>query len=126
MDAQLKDETLCDIIAEKRRLAKEIRDNHRGNYWDRQESIETAEDIEDEADRLDRAWMKMEIKIANLRTENAKLREALEELVANIEMRSSTFGFNVIVDTKTYLDAKIALATTRHLEAASLQDAPAN
>ena len=40
----------------------------------------------------------------------AKLREALEELVANIEMRSSTFGLNVMVDTKTYLDAKTALA----------------
>ena len=40
----------------------------------------------------------------------AKLREALAELVENIEMRSSTFGLNVIVDTKTYLDAKAALA----------------
>ena len=40
----------------------------------------------------------------------AKLREALDELVANIEMRSSTFGLNVMVDTKTYLDAKTALA----------------
>ena len=50
--------------------------------------------------------------IANLRKENAKLREALDELVANIEMRSSTFGLNVMVDTKTYLDAKAALATT--------------
>lgn len=42
----------------------------------------------------------------------AKLREALEELVANIEMRSSTFELNVMVDTKTYLDAKAALDTT--------------
>lgn len=42
----------------------------------------------------------------------AKLREALEELVANIEMRSSTFGLNVMVDTKTFLDAKAALAAT--------------
>lgn len=42
----------------------------------------------------------------------AMLRKALEELVANIEMRSSTFGLNVIVDTKTYLDAKTALAAT--------------
>ena len=40
----------------------------------------------------------------------AKLREALEELVANIEMRSATFGLNVMVDTKAYLDAKAALA----------------
>lgn len=38
------------------------------------------------------------------------MREALEELVANIEMRSATFGLNVMVDTKTFLDAKAALA----------------
>lgn len=41
---------------------------------------------------------------------SSKLREALEELIANIEMRSSTFGLNVMVDTKTFLDAKSALA----------------
>jgi hypothetical protein len=40
----------------------------------------------------------------------AAMREALEELIANIEMRSSTFGLNVMVDTKTFLDAKAALA----------------
>ena len=40
----------------------------------------------------------------------AALREALEELVANIEMRSSAFGLNVMVDTKTFIDAKSALA----------------
>lgn len=40
----------------------------------------------------------------------AALREALEELVANIEMRSSSFGLNVMVDTKTFIDAKAALA----------------
>ena len=38
------------------------------------------------------------------------MRDALEELVANIEMRSSTFGLNVMVDTKAFLDAKAALA----------------
>jgi hypothetical protein len=38
------------------------------------------------------------------------MREALEELIANIEMRSSTFGLNVMVDTKTFLDAKAALS----------------
>lgn len=37
-------------------------------------------------------------------------REVLEELIANIEMRSATFGLNVMVDTKTFLDAKAALA----------------
>ena len=40
----------------------------------------------------------------------AKTREALEGLIANIEMRSSTFGLNVMVDTKTFLDAKAALS----------------
>lgn len=48
-------ETIADIIAEKRRLAKEIRNNIRGDYWDRKKSIEMAEDIEDEADRLEAA-----------------------------------------------------------------------
>lgn len=41
---------------------------------------------------------------------DSKVREALEELLANIEMRSSTFGLNIMVDTKTFLDAKAALA----------------
>lgn len=41
---------------------------------------------------------------------SSKIREAFEELIANIEMRSSTFGLNVMVDTKTFLDAKAALA----------------
>ena len=53
------DETIADIIAEKRREAKEIRDNLSGDYWDRTESIETAEDIEDEADRLEAAEKRM-------------------------------------------------------------------
>ena len=40
----------------------------------------------------------------------AKLREALEELVSNIEMRASVFGIFSIIDRKTFLDAKAALA----------------
>lgn len=92
MDAQIKDETLCDIIAE--------------SYH----NTAATQYVRKLLDRLDRARMKMESEIANLRKENAKLRDALEELVANIEMRSSTFGLNVMVDTKTYLDAKTALA----------------
>ena len=40
----------------------------------------------------------------------AEIREALEELIANIEMRSFSFGLNVMVDTKTFLDAKTALS----------------
>ena len=39
-----------------------------------------------------------------------KMREALEGLITNIEMRSSTFGLDVMVDTKTFLDAKAALS----------------
>ena len=68
-------ETICDIIAEKRRLAKEIRDNANGTFWNKEES--KAEDLEYDADRLDRARMKMEIEMANLQKENAKLRDAL-------------------------------------------------
>ena len=41
---------------------------------------------------------------------NAKLREALEELVANIEMRANTIPLNAMVDTKAFLDAKAALS----------------
>ena len=70
-------ETIVDIIAEKRRLAKELRDTAKGVFWDREELESRADDLEDDADRLDRARMKMEIEIANLRKENAKLREAL-------------------------------------------------
>lgn len=40
----------------------------------------------------------------------AAIREALEELVANIEMRASTFDIFAIIDRKTFLDAKTALA----------------
>lgn len=94
MDAQIKDETLCDFIAE--------------SYH----NTAATQYVRKLLDRLDRARMKMESENANLRKENAKLRDALEELVANIAMRSSTFGLNVIVDTKTYLDAKTAIATT--------------
>lgn len=46
------------------------------------------------------------------RDEYAKLREALDELVANIEMRSSSFDIFSIVDRKAFLDAKAALAAT--------------
>lgn len=50
-------ETIADIIAEMRGIR--------------------VREFQDYADRLDRARMKMEIEIANLRKENAKLREAL-------------------------------------------------
>jgi len=42
----------------------------------------------------------------------AKLRKALDELVANLEMRASAFDVFSIVDRKVFLDAKAALAAT--------------
>ena len=79
MDRQ---ETITDIIAEKRRRADEIERDcaekmRRGEMVSDQYARELVADIRGEADRLDRARMKMEIEIANLRKENAKLREAL-------------------------------------------------
>ena len=38
------------------------------------------------------------------------IREALEELVANIETRASVFDIFSVIDRKTFLDAKAALA----------------
>ena len=38
------------------------------------------------------------------------LREALEKIVSNIEMRASVFDVFSIIDRKTFLDAKSALA----------------
>ena len=101
-------ETIADIIAEKRRRADVIErvvaeKMKRGGMISDQYARVLIADIRKEADRLEAAH-KREAGDA------AKLREALDELVANIEMRSSTFGLNVIVDTKTYLDAKAALA----------------
>lgn len=40
----------------------------------------------------------------------AAMREAMDELVANIEMRASAFGTFSIIDRKTFLDAKAALS----------------
>ena len=122
-------ETIADIIAEmRRRIAVKMSD-----AWYTQEEWRKL------CDRLEAAWKRERAKIeadalevggivesAHRRelSKNAsknradfgqlgncaKLREALDELVADIEMRSSTFGLNVMVDTKTYLDAKAALA----------------
>ena len=41
---------------------------------------------------------------------NKAIREALEEIVTNIEMRASLFDVFSIIDRKTFLDAKSALA----------------
>ena len=80
MGNELKDETLGDIIAEKRRSAEHIWNNLSTvpvRQWDQEAEIKS---LEDEADRLDRARMKMENEMANLRNENAKLREAVEQI----------------------------------------------
>ena len=78
-------------------------------YADRLKAAQKRERAKIEADALDVGGI---VEAARKRElgDAAKLREALEELVANIEMRSSTFGLNVMVDTKTYLGAKAALA----------------
>lgn len=81
MGNELKDETLCDIIAEKRRSAEHIRNNLSTvpvRQWDQEAEIKS---LEEEADRLDRARMKMEIEMANLRKENAKLSEAIVHMI---------------------------------------------
>lgn len=78
-------------------------------YADRLEAAHRRERAKIEADALAVGGI-VEAAHRRERSDAAKLREALEELVANIEMRSSTFGLNVMVDTKTYLDAKSALA----------------
>lgn len=119
MGNELKDESLCDIIAEKRRMAKNLRDTANGILWNRGEFESRADDLENEADRLDRARMKMEIEMANLRKENAKLREALVTVQnCDISKEEDCITF--------YRVCEDALATPRDLEAASLQDAPAN
>lgn len=122
MGNELKDESLCDIIAEKRRSAEHIRNNLSTvpvRQWDQQAEIKS---LEDEADRLDRTRMKMENEMANLRKENAKLRKALEKIV---ELTTPREGMNSI-GLQVQGEALTALATPRHLEAASLQDASAN
>lgn len=98
-------ETIADIIAEMRGIrVREFQD-----YADRFEAAIKRERAKIEADALEVGGI---VEAARKRElgDAAKLREALEELVANIEMRSSTFGLNVMVDTKTYLDAKTALS----------------
>lgn len=57
-------ETIADIAAEKRRIAKEVRDYvSNGDYWDKKKANETAEDLEEEADRLEAAWKRERAKI---------------------------------------------------------------
>lgn len=112
-------ETIADIVADMRGIrVREFQD-----YADRIEAAHKREKAAIEANALEVGGI---VEAAHRRElsknvsknkadfgqlgDAAKLREALEELVANIEMRSSTFGLNVMVDTKTYLDAKAALS----------------
>jgi hypothetical protein len=112
MEAQLRDEPLSGSIAEMRDLAE-----HRD--WHNHTGKSNRERVSDLADRLDRARMKMEIEIANLRKENAKLREAIVT-IQNCDINKEEDCYTL------YRVCDAALATPRHLEAASLQDAPAN
>lgn len=50
--------------------------------------------------------------VPSVPSNEAKLREALDEIVDNIEMRASVSDIFTIIDRKTFLDAKAALATT--------------
>ena len=70
-----KQETIADIAAEKRRIAKEVRDNaSNGDYWDKKEANETAEDLDEEADRLEAAYKR----------ETDALKQRVNELDAEI------------------------------------------
>lgn len=73
-------ETIADIAAEKRRIAKEVRDHaSNGDYWDKKKANETAEDLEEEADRLEAAH-KREIYEAERRANHAAMKNVSETL----------------------------------------------
>lgn len=75
-------ETIADIIAEKRRLAKEIRDDANGIFWNKEES--KAVDLEDDADRLEAARKRE-------RGDVAKLRDAIDYLCERMADMDATF-----------------------------------
>ena len=78
MDGQ---ETIADIAAEKRRTAKEVRDYaSSGDYWDKKKANEAAEDLEQEADRLEAANKRERGDCAKLREAISNLRTALKEI----------------------------------------------
>ena len=66
-------ETIADITAKMRNYSNACNDGYHTDYG------VVCTDMRNYADRLDRARMRMEIEMANLRKENAKLREALDE-----------------------------------------------
>lgn len=97
-------ETIADIAAEKRRIAKEIRDHaSNGDYWDKKRANETAEDLEEEADRLEAAH-KREC------GDCAKLREAVELILK--ERGILDFCHNNI-GSKTWKDWDVVYMTLR-------------
>lgn len=93
-------ETIADIIAEKRSEAKELRDTAKGVFWNRGELESRADDLEDEADRLDAAHKREKAAIEadalavggiveaarkRERGDSAKQREALKDIVRIVE-----------------------------------------
>lgn len=67
--------TISDIIAEKRRIAKSIRDEaSNGDYWDKKKANEEAEEYEWDADDIEAAYKR---ELGNAQ----KMREALEAVI---------------------------------------------
>lgn len=65
-------ETIADIIAKKRRIAKSIRDEaSNGDYWDKQKANEEAEEYEWDADDIEAAYKRA----------MGEVREAIELLI---------------------------------------------
>lgn len=96
MNAQLKDKNLCDIVAEKRRLAEQIRNNLSTvpvRRWDQQAEIKS---LEAEANRLEAA-LKRE------RGDCAKLREALKAAKQYLDGYSTN-----ILELRRKVDAALA------------------
>ena len=87
-------ETVADIAAEKRRIAKEVRDHaSNGDYWDKKKVNETAEDLEEEADRIDAAW-KRDTK--ELRVEIERLKEERNYSGVRERERLRAKGFAIV------------------------------
>lgn len=91
-------EKIDNIIAEIRNYSNACNDGYHTDY-----GVVRA-DMCKYADRLDRARMKMEIEIANLRKENAKLRDALTKVKEWMEHRIATRGFEPSATFPTMLE----------------------
>lgn len=121
-------ETTGEALAAVRVIARDLRaheitaDMHEGDRIDpasvRAILDEAADRIYGAADRIEAAAEREKAKgMSKKMDENraitgnaAAIREALEEIVANIETRASAFDIFSIIDRKTFLDAKAALA----------------